>query len=93
MRSLKKLKFDIGMSIRGYRIKNKYPQSRLAKAVAHESDNYISQLEGGFCNPNIETLHKIATELGVDVVDLLRISSKEPRMERRRGRPKKRLQK
>ena len=88
IRSLEKLKFDIGMSIRGCRIKNNYPQSRLANELGHESDNYISQLEGGHGNPTIEVLYKIATELGVDVVDLLEISSKRPRMERRRGRPK-----
>ena len=46
-------------------------QEQLAER-AGMSQQYISDLERGLCNPTIVTLYELATALGVSQVDLVR---------------------
>ena len=46
-------------------------QEQLAER-AGMSQQYISDLERGLCNPTIVTLNELATALGVSQVDLVR---------------------
>ncbi len=60
---------EIGEKIKGYRLANQLTLKQLA-TKASCTDAYLSQLERGLANPSIMILKKIASALGIQVVDL-----------------------
>lgn len=60
----------LGRRIRDERKKRTYTQEQLAELVG-VSDAYIGQIERGERNPTLETLIKIANQLGVTIDYLL----------------------
>lgn len=59
---------EIAITLRKFRKKNRMTLKQLAEKAGC-TDAYLSQLERGHANPSIMTLKKIASALGVRVVD------------------------
>jgi transcriptional regulator with XRE-family HTH domain len=59
---------DLGVKVKRYRLANRLTLKQLADKAGC-TDAYLSQLERGKANPSIMILKKIATGLGLQVVD------------------------
>jgi DNA-binding XRE family transcriptional regulator len=59
----------IGVAIRQLRKERKLSQERLSKAIGAARAN-ISRIERGLAIPTLTTLEKIASALGIDLLDL-----------------------
>jgi transcriptional regulator with XRE-family HTH domain len=60
---------EIGVKLKAYRLANQMTLKQLADKAGC-TDAYLSQLERGLANPSIMILKKIASALGIQVVDL-----------------------
>lgn len=63
------VKNNLGRKVRELRLSSNMSQTQLAaKAETHQE--FISDMERGEANPTLETIVRIATALGVNVVEL-----------------------
>ena len=60
----------VGRNVRAAREARRMTQEQLAETAGF-SQQYISNLERGLCNPTIVTLHELAQALRLTPVDLL----------------------
>ena len=60
----------VGRNVRAAREARRMTQEQLAETTGF-SQQYISNLERGLCNPTIVTLHELAQALRLTPVDLL----------------------
>ena len=60
----------VGSRVRSFRIAKKMTQAQLAKACGMDRPN-ISRLEGGKHTPNMTTVQKVASALGVSISKLM----------------------
>lgn len=64
------IKKIVGDNVRGYRKKIGWTEEKLAVRTGLNSE-HISRLENGSENATLETLHKLSSELDVEVFKLL----------------------
>jgi transcriptional regulator with XRE-family HTH domain len=84
------VKNNLGRKVREFRLSLNMSQTALAaKAETHQE--FISDMERGEANPTIETVVRIATALGVNVVELFESRRHSRLMERRRARSFRRI--
>jgi DNA-binding XRE family transcriptional regulator len=69
--SLDSIKQNIAFRVREARLQKRLSQEALA-LEANVNRSYASALETGRANPSIGLLHRIATALDLEVIDLLR---------------------
>ena len=73
---------QIGARVRELRLAHDLSQEKLSQASGVDY-TYICRIEGGRVNVSMETLHRLASALGVDVIEFLRVELSVRGKERR----------
>jgi phage repressor protein C with HTH and peptisase S24 domain len=73
------LAVDVGRRVRALRAAKGWNLEKLAWAGGLSSKGHLSDLENGLLVPTIATLHSIAEQLGVELLDLVTFPEQSPR--------------